>query len=120
MRGKGWLWLLALPVVVGLMGVSAVLGWYAARWQAGLEDFLCAGEFSNYRNTMALHDSSGIQVPADTRLRVRFCEYNAQVQLELLVDKSEFDQLQPVDDPTGGRWFYTLQPAAGDDAELAD
>lgn len=111
MKGKGWLWALALPVLLGLLALSATLGWYAARWQAGLEDFLCAGDFRDYRNSVALHDSTGIQVPANTRLRLRFCEYNAQVQLELLIDKSEFQQV--VADPAvEGRWFYSLQPVS--------
>ena len=43
-----------------------------------------------------LEDGAGITLPAGTRLRLRFCEYNAQAQLELLIDKGEFDQLQPI------------------------
>ena len=47
-----------------------------------------------------------------TRLRLRFCEYNAQAQLELLIDKGEFDQLQPLAHPAGERWLYSLQPVS--------
>ena len=52
------------------------------------------------------------QLPAGTRLRLRFCEYNAQAQLELLIDKGEFDQLQPLAHPAAERWLYSLQPVS--------
>lgn len=95
-----------------LMGLSALLGWYAARWQAGLTDLLCAGDFRDYRVGVALEDGAGINLPAGTRLRLRFCEYSAQAQLELLIDKREFGQLQPLANPAGERWLYSLQPVS--------
>ena len=106
---KGWRWPAATLV---MMGVGAVVGYQAARWQAGLQDILCPGDFREYRTDVALHDGGGLQLPVGTRLRVRFCEYNAQAQLELLIDKSEFGRLQPVDNPRGERWLYNLQPAS--------
>lgn len=108
MRGKGWLGLAA----VLLAGVSAGLGYQAARWQAGTLDILCPGDFREYRTELALGDTGGIHLPAGTRLRARFCEYNAQAQVEVLIDKSEFSQLQPQDNPRGERWLYNLQPAS--------
>ena len=33
-------------------------------------------------------------------------------QLELLIDKGEFDQLQPLAHPAGERWLYSLQPVS--------
>ena len=50
--------------------------------------------------------------PVPARLRLRFCEYNAQAQLELLIDKGEFDQLQPLAHPAAERWLYSLQPVS--------
>lgn len=108
MRGKGWLW---ATLALGLMSLSALAGWQAARWQAGLVDLLCSGDFADYRTTVALDDGAGLTLPAGTRLRVRFCEYSAQAQLELLIDKGEFTQLQPVAAPEGERWLYNLRPA---------
>lgn len=107
MRSKGWL---GLAAAVLLAGVSAVLGYQVARWQAGALDILCAGDFREYRTELALGDAGGLRLPAGTRMRVRFCEYNAQAQLEVLVDKSEFNQLQPQANPRGERWLYNLQP----------
>lgn len=107
--GKGWLWLAA---TLALMGTSALLGYQAARWQAGLLDIFCPGDFRDYRTTLALHDGGGLQLPAGTRLRLRFCEYNAQAQLELLIDKSEFEWLQPLENQRGERWLYNLRPAS--------
>ena len=112
---KGWRWPAATLV---MMAVSALLGHQAARWQAGLQDILCPGDFRDYRTEVSLHDGGGLQLPAGTRLSVRFCEYNAQAQLELLIDKSEFGRLQPVDNPRGERWLYNLQPAPEPVSEL--
>ncbi|MBD9413420.1 hypothetical protein IB234_02510 [Pseudomonas sp. PDM16] len=106
---KGWRWPAAMLV---MMGVSALVGYQAARWQAGLQDILCPGDFRDYRTDVALHDGGGLQLPAGTRLRLRFCEYNAQAQLELLIDKSEFARLQPVDNGRNERWLYNLQPVS--------
>lgn len=108
MCGKGWLGLAALLLV----GVSGVLGYQAARWQAGALEILCPGDFAEYRTELALGDAAGIHLPAGTRLRLRFCEYNAQAQVEVLIDKSEFNQLQPQANPRGERWLYNLQPAS--------
>ncbi|MDC7825929.1 hypothetical protein PQS90_12295 [Pseudomonas sp. BLCC-B13] len=109
MRRRLLLWAAA---TLSLMGLSALLGWHAARWQAGLTDLLCAGDFRDYRVGVALEDGAGITLPAGTRLRLRFCEYNAQAQLELLIDKGEFDQLQPLAHPAAERWLYSLQPVS--------
>ena len=89
MTGKGWLKGFA---VLGLCSATALLGYGLARWQSGALDVLCAGDFEDYRTRIALTDARGVHIPADTLLRVRFCEYNAQAQLELLIDKAEFDQ----------------------------
>ena len=89
----------------------ALLGWHAARWQAGLADLLCAGDFREYRVGVALEDGAGITLPAGTRLRLRFCEYNAQARLEVLIDKAEFPELQPAPEAAGARWHYGVQPA---------
>ena len=109
MRGKGWL---GLTVALLLAGVSAGLGYQAARWQAGTLDILCPGDFREYRSAVALGEASGIHLPAGTRLRLRFCEYNAQAQVEVLIDKSEFNQLQPQANPRDERWRYNLQPVS--------
>lgn len=109
MRGRGWL---GLAAALLLAGVSAGAGYQVARWQAGTLDILCPGDFTDYRTRKALGDGQGIELPAGTQLRLRFCEYNAQAQLELLIDKSEFDQLQPLATPPSERWLYNLQPAS--------
>jgi hypothetical protein len=105
----GWRWPLATLLLTGL---GATLGYQAARWQEGMPDIFCPGDFHEYRTGVALHDGGGLRLPAGTRLRLRFCEYNAQAQLELLIDKSEFGQLQPVVGSDDERWLYNLQPEA--------
>ncbi|MDD0844937.1 hypothetical protein [Pseudomonas sp. Gutcm_11s] len=106
---KGWRWPATTLV---MMAVGTLLGYQAARWQAGLQGILCPGDFREYRTEVALHDGAGLQLPAGTRLRLRFCEYNAQAQLELLIDKSEFERLQPVESARNERWLYNLQPVS--------
>jgi len=71
-------------------------------------DLLCPGGFKDYRSRIALKDEQGIQIPPNTLIRLRYCEYNAQARLEFLLDKSEFEavELEPVD----GRWHYSLAP----------
>ena len=64
MRRRRLLWTAA---TLSLMGLSALLGWHAARWQAGLTDLLCAGDFRDYRVGVALEDGAGITLPAGTR-----------------------------------------------------
>ena len=83
MTGKGWLKGFA---VLGLCSTTALLGYGLARWQSGALDVLCAGDFEDYRTRIALTDARGVHIPADTLLRVRFCEYNAQARLEVLID----------------------------------
>lgn len=115
MRAKGWLYLATLPLLLGALALSALLGWQFARWQAGLTDFLCADDFREYQTEVALRDDAGIELPAGTRLRVRFCEYNAQAQLEVLIEKSEFDRLRLLPNPSRERWLYNLRPTSEDE-----
>ncbi len=110
MTRKGWLKGFA---VLGLCSATALLGYGLARWQSGALDVLCAGDFEDYRTRIALTDARGVHIPADTLLRVRFCEYNAQARLEVLIDKSEFSQLQPHTSPRDTRWHYNLLPVEG-------
>ncbi|MBX9755714.1 MAG: hypothetical protein K2X80_13250 [Pseudomonadaceae bacterium] len=102
-------WLKGLALLL-LLGIFSLAGYCAGRWHAGDFDLLCGSDFHDYRSRIALHDASGIQLPADTRFQLRFCEYNAQARLEVLIDKSEFGQLEPVANPAGERWLYNLQP----------
>lgn len=80
MRRRRLLWAAA---TLSLMGLSALLlGWHAARLVAGRAGGpACAGDFRDYRVGVALEDGAGITLPAGTRLRLRFCEYNAQARL---------------------------------------
>lgn len=102
-------WLKGLALVL-LLAVCSLAGYSLGRWHAGDFDLLCGSDFHDYRSRIALHDASGIQLPAGTRFQLRFCEYNAQARLEVLIDKSEFSQLEPVANPAGERWLYNLQP----------
>jgi ferric-dicitrate binding protein FerR (iron transport regulator) len=106
-RTKGLLQGLALLL---LIGVGSGVGYAVGRWQGGDFDLLCASDFRPYRSRIALHDGNGIQLPAGSQVQVRFCEYNAQARLEVLIEKSEFDQLEPDANPRGERWLYNLQP----------
>jgi ferric-dicitrate binding protein FerR (iron transport regulator) len=106
-RTKGLLQGLALLLLVG---VGSGVGYAVGRWQGGDFDLLCGSDFQPYRSRIALHDGSGIQLPAGSQVQVRFCEYNAQARLEVLIEKSEFDQLEPDANPRGERWLYNLQP----------
>ena len=108
MTGKGWLKGFA---VLGLCSATALLGYGLARWQSGALDVLCAGDFEDYHTRIALTDARGVHIPADTLLRVRFCEYNAQARLEVLIDKTEFPELEPAPEAAGARWHYGVQPA---------
>jgi ferric-dicitrate binding protein FerR (iron transport regulator) len=106
-RTKGLLQGLTLLL---LIGVGSGLGYAVGRWQSGDFDLLCASDFRPYRSRIALQDGNGIQLPAGSQVQVRFCEYNAQARLEVLIEKSEFDQLEPDPKPRGERWLYNLQP----------
>ncbi len=105
-----WLKGLALLLLLLLLGLFSVAGYWVGRWQSADFDFLCGSDFLEYRSRIDLVDERGLQVPAGTQFKLRFCEYNAQAKLELLIEKSEFDQLEPVPNPTGERWLYNLQP----------
>jgi ferric-dicitrate binding protein FerR (iron transport regulator) len=102
-------WLKGLALLL-LLAICSLGGYWAGRWHAGDVDLLCGSDFHDYRSRIALHDASGIQLPAGTRFQLRFCEYNAQARLEVLIDKSEFSQLEPVANPAGERWLYNLGP----------
>lgn len=90
---------------------TALLGYGFARWQSGALDLLCAGDFEDYRTREELVDARGIRIPAGTLLRVRFCEYNAQARLEVLVDKDSIPLLEPAPEVSGSRWHYGVQAA---------
>ena len=49
MRRRRLLWAAA---TLSLMGLSALLGWHAARWQAGLTDLLCAGRSEEHTSEL--------------------------------------------------------------------
>lgn len=93
-----------------LLSLCSLVSYWAGRWHAGDFDLLCGSDFHDYRSRIALRDEHGLQLPAGTQFKLRFCEYNAQAQLEVLIDKSEFSTLEPLDNPTGARWRYNLQP----------
>ncbi len=97
-------------VLLLLLSLGSLGGYALGRWHAGDFDLLCGSDFHDYRSRIALHDASGIQLPAGTRFQLRFCEYNAQARLEVLIDKSEFGALEPVANPAGERWLYNLEP----------
>ncbi|MDO9322024.1 MAG: hypothetical protein Q7U01_10370, partial [Pseudomonas sp.] len=97
-------WLKCLALLL-LLAIFSFGGYWAGRWHAGDFDLLCGSTFHDYRSRVALHAEQGIQLPAGTRLQLRFCEYNAQARLEVLIDKSEFGQLEPVANPAGERWL---------------
>ncbi|MDP3847769.1 MAG: hypothetical protein Q8R10_15225 [Pseudomonas sp.] len=101
-------WLKSFALLL-LLAVCSLASYSLGRWHSADFDLLCGSDFHDYRSRSALHDASGIQVPAGTRFKLRFCEYNAQARLEVLIDKSEFSQLEPVANPAGERWLYNLQ-----------
>ncbi|MBX9915059.1 MAG: hypothetical protein K2Y25_14285 [Pseudomonadaceae bacterium] len=100
-----------LALLLGL-GIASGVGYAVGRWQAGDFDLLCGSDFKPYRSRIVLHDGNGVQLPAGSQLQVRFCEYNAQARLEVLIEKSEFDQLEPDQSSRGERWLYNVQPNA--------
>ncbi|PAU64918.1 hypothetical protein BZL41_08515 [Pseudomonas sp. PIC25] len=103
-------WLFAGGAVL-LAAITGMAGYAVGLQVSGDRDLFCPGGFQDYRTRVVLRSDQGVTIPADTVLRLRFCEYNAQARLEFRLDKGDFDTVEPLpDDPERGRWLYGLGP----------
>lgn len=70
-------------------------------------DVLCSGGFTEYETIAELKSKDGLVIPAGTKVKLRFCEPNAQAKLEFLVEKWDFNKVKPVP-ASKERWHYNV------------